>query len=577
MTVDAGKPIAPLPPIWRFFGADEPNYATLPEGSRLLAELGELRPGEVYFRAHNFMTTGDGTPDFKWGSTNLYTEIAGRPVYDYSIVDGILDTYRARGLHPYLEMGFMPEAMSSAPPGVPYRRDWHPGVDYSGITAGWSYPPAQYEKWAELVYRWTRHNVERYGPEEVQRWYFETWNEANLGFYWRGTPEDFFRLHDYAVDAVRRALPTARVGGPDVAGAGGAFMDAFLHHIAHETNYATGAIGTPTDFLSFHAKGQPTLMDGHVRMGIANQLKTAAEAFARIEAEPGLADKPIVIGENDPEGCAACPGPQNAYRNGTLYSSYTAASYARLWQLAREHHVRLEGALTWAFTFVGQPWFAGYRQLATHGVDLAVLNVFRLLSRLGPEQVTAISSSQVSLDRILSIGVVDAPDVGVLATRGPHGRVDILLWHYRDDDVPGPSAVVHLSVRGIAGGVKPRVLAWAVNRRSADAFSAWQAMGSPTSPTDAQVARLVAASRLVSRPLREMRETRDGTLAADLEVPLQGVELIEIGPAGSQIAIDREGRSQGGRRVAPGNRDNHPANEANAPAPVVFDLGCEGG
>ncbi|MFX6335039.1 hypothetical protein ABTF54_20450, partial [Acinetobacter baumannii] len=64
------------------------------------------------------------------------------------------------------------------------------------------------------------------------------------------------------------------------------------------------------------------------------------------------------------------------------------------------------------------------------------------------------------------------------------------------------------------------MLAWAVNRRSADAFSAWQAMGSPTSPTDAQVARLVAASRLVSRPLREMRETRDGTLAADLEVPL---------------------------------------------------------
>ena len=98
---------------------------------------------------------------------------------------------------------------------------------------------------------------------------------------------------------------------------------------------------------------------------------------------PELAHKPIVIGENDPEGCAACPGPQNAYRNGALYSSYTAASYARLWELARRRDVDLEGALTWAFTFVGQPWFAGYRQLATNGVDLPVLNVFRLFSRLG--------------------------------------------------------------------------------------------------------------------------------------------------------------------------------------------------
>jgi xylan 1,4-beta-xylosidase len=529
--VNAAKPIALLPPIWRFFGADEPNYGTLPEGERLLMDLGGLRPGEVYFRAHNLLTTGDGTPDFKWGSTNLYTEKDGRPVYDYTIVDHIIDTWLARGIHPYLEIGFMPEALTAAPAGVPYRRPWKPGVDYKGITAGWSYPPRDYARWAELVYEWTRHNVERYGRAEVERWYFEVWNEPNLGFYWLGSPEDFYRLHDYAVDAVRRALPNARVGGPDLAGSGGTFMDGFLKHVTTGVNYATGKVGTPTDFLSFHAKGQPTVVDGHVRMGISNQLKTAAEAFAKIAGVPELAHKPVIIGENDPEGCAACPGPQNAYRNDTMYSSYTAATYARLWQLARHRNVNLEGALSWAFTFVGQPWFAGYRQLATNGVDLPVLNVFRLFARLGPEQLEASSTGEVPLAQIVSEGVRGAPDIGVLATTTDDGRVDILLWHYHDDDVPGQPAEVHVSLTGLAPGPR-EARVWRVDHNNADAFTAWKAMGSPSSPTPRQVARLVSAARLLARPVRLTHGAAGGSVSLERRLPRQSVELIEIRPSG---------------------------------------------
>ena len=530
VTVNAGDDIGQLQPIWRFFGADEPNYGTTDEGERLLMELGSLRPGQVYFRAHNLMTTGDGTPDFKWGSTNIYTERDGNPVYDFTIVDHIIDTYRARGIHPYLEIGFMPEAMTSASADVPYRLQWRTGVDHKGGAAGWSYPPRDYLEWAELVYQWTRHNVERYGRAEVERWYFEVWNEPNLEFYWLGTPEDFYRLHDYAIDAVRRALPSARVGGPDVAGAGGAFMDGFLHHVTIGTNYATGAVGTPTDFLSFHAKGQPTVVDGHVRMGISNQLKTADEAFARIAAVPALANKPIIIGENDPEGCAACAGPQNAYRNDTVYSSYTAASYARLWELARKRHVNLEAALTWAFTFVGQPWFAGYRQLATNGVDLPVLNVFRLFSHLGTEQVAATSSGAVPLEQILADGVRDRPDVGVLATRAENGRLDVLLWHYHDDDVPGPPADIHLLFTGLAPGVKLQARSWRVDRDSGDAFTAWKAMGSPTKPSKAQVDRLISAARMVARPVRMPPRMHDGSLSFERHLPRQGVELLELAP-----------------------------------------------
>jgi xylan 1,4-beta-xylosidase len=529
MTVDISHHLGSLAPIWRFFGADEPNYATTATGKNLLMELGDLRTGEVFFRAHNLLTTGDGKPDFKWGSTNIYTEDHGSPVYDFSIVDAIIDTYRARGIHPYLEIGFMPEALSSAPPGVPYRRPWHPGEDYKGITAGWSYPPNNFTKWGELIYQWTRHNMERYGRAEVERWYFEVWNEPNLDFYWSAAPDSFYQMHDYAIAAVKRALPTARVGGPDVAGSGGSFMDGFLQHVTVGKNFATGQVGTPTDFLSFHAKGQPTFVDGHVRMGIANQLKTVDEGFSKIAAIPELAHKPIIIGENDPEGCAACPGPQNAYRNGSLYSSYTVASYARIWQLARERRVNLQGALTWAFTFDGQPWFAGYRQLATNGVDLPVLNVFRLFSRLGSEQLATTSSGQLSLQKIMSEGVTLLPDVGLLATVAKHSRVDILLWNYQDDDVPGSTAAVHIDLIGLPPGLDPRARVAQVGRLEGNAFTGWQSMGSPADPSQQQIDRLIRESRLKWKKINLSAKRSSAESSLSLRLPSQGVALIELG------------------------------------------------
>jgi xylan 1,4-beta-xylosidase len=526
VTVNSTRAVGELPPVWRFFGADEPNYATMKDGRKLLHALGELRPQQVYFRAHNLLNTGDGTPAFKWGSTNAYTETSeGQPVYDWTIVDRIVDVYRENGVRPYLQIGFMPQALSSAPPDTPYQHTWRPGFKYDLITTGWAYPPKSYEEWGELVYQWTLHNVERYGRAEVEQWYFEVWNEANFPTYWRGTPEEFYRLHDVSVAAIRRALPTARVGGPDVAGPGGAFMDGFLAHVARGTNYSTGEIGTPTDFLSFHAKGRPTLVDGHVRMGIAAHLKDVAGGFEKIAAVPELARKPIVIGESDPEGCAACPGPQNAYRNGTMYSSYTAASFARIWELAREHKVNLEGVLSWSFTFENQPWFAGYRQLASNGIDLPVLNVFRLFSKLGSTQIEAHSSAQVSLQDAMSQGVSGASDVGVLATRAGD-NLQVLLWNYHDDELAGTDATVSLDLSGLGRGDRSVTL-WYVDPQRANAFAAWKAMGSPQSPNEVQYQQLEQASRLLPTQSGPAL-VKGGRATINVDVPRQAVVLVEL-------------------------------------------------
>jgi xylan 1,4-beta-xylosidase len=180
ITVDAGRPTGPLKPIWRFFGADEPNYAYMKDGQKLLGELGELKPKEVFFRAHSMLVTGEGTHALKWGSTNAYTEDAqGNPIYDWKIVDRIFDSYLERGVRPYVQIGFMPQAMSKKP--EPYRHHWTPKAKYDDIYTGWAYPPKDWAKWEELVYQWAKHSVEKYGKEEVMNWYWQTWNEPNIG------------------------------------------------------------------------------------------------------------------------------------------------------------------------------------------------------------------------------------------------------------------------------------------------------------------------------------------------------------------------------------------------------------
>jgi xylan 1,4-beta-xylosidase len=526
--VDAAAPIGAMKPIWRFFGCDEPNYATMKDGRRLIGELGELAPQSVYFRSHNLLCTGDGTPAFKWGSTNIYTEdAAGRPLYNWTIVDHIFDTYLARGVRPYAEIGFMPEALSIKP--EPYQHEWRPGLKYDAIAAGWAYPPKDYSKWAELVYQWVRHCVQRYGRAEVERWYWEVWNEPNGASYWHGSPQEFYKLHDYAVDAVRRALPTARVGGPDLAGSGGKFMQDFLIHCVSGTNYATGAKGTPTDFLSFHAKGQPSFVDGHVRLGISAQLSGIDRGFAEIAAVPELKDKPIVIGESDPDGCAACLGPQLGYRPGTMYSSYTAATFAREYTLADRHGVNLEGALTWAFEFEEQAYFAGQRVLATNGIDLPVLNVFRLFSRMGGQRVQTKSSGEVPLDTILHRGVRGAPDVGALSSLEGN-KLAVLVWHYHDDDLPGPDAQVHLVLGGLpltAG--QARLTHYRIDRTHSNAYTQWRELGSPPEPNEAQYVQLRAAGKLATlADAPASVSIEQGAATLDFILPRQAVSLLVV-------------------------------------------------
>jgi xylan 1,4-beta-xylosidase len=396
------------------------------------------------------------------------------------------------------------------------------------VEGGQSYPPKDYAKWGELAHQWAKHCVEKYGEAEVRQWYWEVWNEPNIS-YWHGSRADYFKLYDYAVDGVRRALPDARVGGPETAGGpGGNFLREFLNHCARGTNYITGKIGSPLDFVSFHAKGSPVFTNDHVRMGMSNQLKNMNDAFGVIASFPEYENLPIVIGESDPEGCAACREPRDAYRNGTMYSSYTAASFPRAIELAGERGVNLQGALTWAFEFEDQPPFAGFRALASDGLDLPVLNVFRMFSKMSGQKLTVTSSAAHDAQAILKSGVRGTPDVSALASLDK-GKLTVLLWHYHDDDVPGPDANVELNLTGLPlpdGPVQAKE--FRIDADHSNSYIAWKKMGEPMQPSPEQYAKLEAAGKLAQLNEPQSIQIQNGAAKAQINLPRQAVALLVL-------------------------------------------------
>ena len=532
--INATKTLAPFAPLYAFFGYDEANYTYTPNGSKLIAELASATAAPVFFRTHFLLTTGDAQPALKWSSTNAYTEDAqGHAVYDWTVTDRIFDTYLQAHAKPFVEIGFMPQALSSHPD--PYHAPWIPGAPNKDYAAGWAYPPKDYAKWGELVYQWARHCAQKYGSAQAASWYWEVWNEPNI-FYWQGTPEEYFQLYDYAVAGVRRALPNARVGGPAIAGTVSApaaqFLRAFLTHCATGKNYATGAQGAPLDFVSYHAKGAPEVIDGRVRMGLARHLQEVDGGLKILAAYPRFKNLPVILSESDPEGCAACSArlyPQNAYRNGPLYATYTATVMKAILDLNSANHASVADMLTWAFEFENQPYFDGLRTLATNGVDKPILNLFRMAGMLRGERIAATSTAAIPLDTLLAKGVRgENPDIDALATRDDRG-ISILVWNYHDDDVPGLIATIALEVHDLPPAT-PRVFAqhYRIDATHSNAYSAWQAMGSPQNPTPAQQQQLEAAGQLQLLTSPQWLPTTKRTVTINFALPTQALSLIRI-------------------------------------------------
>jgi xylan 1,4-beta-xylosidase len=520
----------PLRRIWRYVGYDEPNYTYTPDGRSLLAKLGRMSDAPYFVRCHFLLCSGDGTGRPKWGSTNVYAEDAGgNPVYSWEIVDRILDAYVETGCVPFIEIGFMPQALSTAPPDLRYD-DVRRG--------GWRFPPRDYGRWMDLVRALAAHCLGRYGLREVSRWYWELWNEPDI-FYWQGTTSEYCRLYDYTVAGLLSALPQARVGGPATTSPGnpcaGEFLRSFLAHCVAGTNAVSGQRGSRLDFVSFHTKGGGYRADKDAPKQtptIHTLVRHVAAGLGIVDGFPELSRHELVLSECDPDGWAAGSVHENPnlfYRNTEYYASYLACAVCKLIDLSDAHGPQVDGMLTWAFQFENRGYFEGLRTLSTNGIDKPVLNVFRMLSSLGSTRLHLVSDR--SRDPLAREGGDDPntlPDLSGIAAINGHDEIQILLSSHHDDWDVHRLTRAEVRLSGLGAG-KYAVYCTMIDGANGNAHSAWLHMGEPQQLSQTQRLGLEKAAKLTPQRLADVT-CEGGRDELSVTLSAHGVCLLRLVP-----------------------------------------------
>ena len=492
VTVDFGRRLGPLRPIWRSIGYDEINWTYTPRGRALHATLGEIFRGPLAVRNHNAFTSGNGLSSPAWGSTNLYHERAdGSMALDWRWADRIYDVFAERGWEPIIELGFMPRDLSAKASGMAGPGPGRQVGPEPYENGAWRYPPKSYARWSELCQAFVAHLVERYGARRIERWRFELWNEPDIPYYWRGSLEEYCQLYEASRAGVRLALPGAQVGGPATTEAGTEFLRQMLARVSRP------------DFVSFHTKGayysprrhyNPFVPGPQESPSLGKMIEDVRSNVAAIRER--YPDVPILVDECDP----AVGTPYGVFDTPNFVVVNTTHYPTMVCALAKEllEHPTVERFTSWAFYMEGKRWFEGNRALVTNeNVELPVLDGFRMLERLGDQRVDA-----------------HGDGVGVLAG----DRAAIVYNHVDAWWVEGVTPVT-LRCDGA-----PRAVRFS---RLGSSHARWLEIGAPDDPSVDQVAQLRQASGL-----KELgtAATVGGRLVHRLDVPVHEAILCEVVP-----------------------------------------------
>lgn len=475
--LSADGSVTPLPHFWETMFGSGRAILSLRDSYRQDLRAVKAATGFRYVRFHNILHDEVGL---------VYREHE-RFRYDFSYVDEIYDGLLANDVRPYVELSFMPTALSSDAASV--QTFWyHPNVA----------PPRRYAEWDALIKALVAHLVERYGLDEVAQWYFEVWNEPNLDF-WAGVPKQrsYFELYAHTALDIKSVSPRLRVGGPATAQA--AWIPEFLEFARRHA--------VPVDFVSSHVYGNDPPKPVFGSAVPVSQERFVCRAVRKLHDEilaSARPELPLIISEYNASYKNEPPVTDSVYMGPWL-----AGTIAQCDGLAASMSY-------WTFSDVFEeqgvprsPFYGGFGLVAEHGIPKPAFNAFALLHKLGEQRFRVDSES-------------------VLATRRADGTLAIALWNYAP---PGDAPVgtggcaakqFHLVIAGIDPTAPVRISA--LDAWHGNAVAAFEAMGRPAFPSREQLEQLRQAAAL---PPPDLQRLARGEFR--VSVPCQGLILVEIG------------------------------------------------
>ncbi len=469
IVVDASASSHPFPHFWeKMFGSGRAVLSLRDSYRQDLREVKQATDLE-YVRFHAIFHDEIG----------LYDEDnQGHPTYNFSYVDQIYDGLLANRVRPFVELSFMPQKLAAH--NILHTFWYKPNIS----------PPKDWTKWEDLIAVFTKHLIDRYGIDEVAQWYFEVWNEPNLDF-WAGDPRQstYWDLYDHAARAIKGVNPRLRIGGPATAQA--AWVDVFIKHCV-ENN-------VPLDFVSTHVYGNDRAQDvfGTDENIPRDQMvcRAVTKVHKQIEAS-SMAHLPLIWSEFNA-----------SYMN---ESNVTDSIYMGPWlaDTIRQCDGLVSVMSYWTFSdvfeeqgIVKTPFYGGYGLIAAGGIPKPAYNAFKLLHRLGDQRLALDSDS-------------------ALLTRRDDGTLVIAVWNYAPPGDAGSPKTLTLRLKNT--NARHASIA-RLDRDHGDFHSAYEKMGSPRYPTQAQIQDLQRATGL---PDPEDRKLKNGELTITL--PTHGLAVIEL-------------------------------------------------
>jgi xylan 1,4-beta-xylosidase len=404
-----------------------------------------------YIRMHGLLTDDMG----------VYREDnKGNPEYNYQYIDVLYDYILSIGMKPFVELGFMPNALASGNLSI----FWWKGNNT---------PPKDYDKWKNLIQNLTQHFTERYGQEEVKTWYFEVWNEPNLSGFWSGTQDEYFKLYKYSVQAIKGVNKDYKVGGPATAGA--AWVPEMIDFCSKNA--------LPLDFISTHSYG--------VKQGYLDEFGSSGTILDKNE----WSVSGDILNSHKQILSSSMPGLELHYTEWSssytpsdpIHDSYHQAAYVL--QKIKQVGNSVNSMSYWVFTDIFEeagprftPFHGGFGLLNYQGIKKPAFYAYSFLNKLGNTELLNSDGSS-------------------WACKNSKGDIQVLFWDFTNNhpgdsvnnqvyyirDLPSKSkGKTKIEISGLAKG-KYQLEIYQVGYKVNDPYSSYLSMKRPHQLTKQQV------------------------------------------------------------------------------------------
>ena len=411
--------------------------------------------GFKYIRMHGLLT--DDMAVYK-------EDDKGNPEYNFMYIDVLFDFLHRIGMKPFVELGFMPNALASGKQTIFW---WRGNVT----------PPKDYNKWEDLIRNLVQHFTDRYGTNEVKTWYFEVWNEPNLSpGFWTGTQQDYFKLYSCTAKAVKSVNPEYRVGGPATAGA--AWVPEMIKYC--------GDNHIPIDFISTHSYGvKQGFLDEHGNSGTVLSKDPMSVSGDVLQSRKQIAGSKMPNLELHYTEWSSSYTPADP-----IHDSYHEASYVL--QKLKQVGNAANSMSYWVFTDIFEepgprfkPFHGGFGMLTIQGINKPVFYAYQFLNRLGNiELINKDSASWVCKDSSGNIQVL-AWD---FTNTHPGDSVNNQIYYIRD--LPSKSkGKLKINIENVPGGMYALEV-YKIGYRCNDAYSTYLSMGKPQQLSKQQVEQI---------------------------------------------------------------------------------------